>query len=178
MLGKLRLGNQFTLLLTLIFLGGIMLSSMTLSAAMQQKAEDEITTKAEILTQTMHAVRTYTSEHIAPLLQHQLETTPRFISEVVPAFSARQVFENFRHQPEYRNFFYKEATLNPTNLADKADEFETNLVEQFRRQPNLTILSGYRNVAGVKQFFTARPLAVKSVSCLQCHSRPSVAPKS
>ena len=178
MFRKLRLGTQFTLLLTLIFLGGIILSGITLSEAMQRKAEDEIITKAEILTQTMNAVRSYTSEHITPLLQDQLETSPTFIREVVPAFSAREVFENFRHQPEYRNFFYKEATLNPTNYKDKANEFETNLVEQFRKQPDLTKLSGYRNIAGANQFYTARPLQVKSASCLQCHSRPSVAPKS
>jgi signal transduction histidine kinase/CheY-like chemotaxis protein len=178
MFRKLKLGTQFTLLLTLIFLGGILLSGITLSGAMQRKAEDEITTKAEILTQTMNAVRTYTSDHIAPLLQDQLETTPKFISEVVPAFSARKVFENFRGQSEYRNFFYKEATLNPTNPKDKADEFETKLAEQFRQQPDLAKLSGYRNIGGVKQFYTARPLMVKEASCLQCHSRPAVAPKS
>jgi signal transduction histidine kinase/DNA-binding response OmpR family regulator len=178
MFKKLKLGTQFTLLLTLIFLGGIILSGITLSGAMQRKAEDEITTKAEILAQTMNAVRSYTSEHIAPLLQEQLKTAPTFVSETVPAFSARQVFENFREQPEYRNFFYKEAALNPTNLRDKADAFEAQLVEQFRSQPDLTKLSGYRNVAGVKQFFTARPLVVKEASCLQCHSSPSVAPQS
>ncbi len=177
MFRKLKLGTQFTLLLTLIFLGGIILSGITLSGAMQRKAEDEITTKAEILTQTMNAVRTYTSARISPLLQHQLETAPTFISEVVPTFAAGMVFENFRNHSEYRNFFYKEATLNPTNLKDKADEFETNIVQQFRQQPNISKLSGYRNMGGVKHFFTARPLVVES-SCLQCHSHPSVAPKS
>lgn len=177
MLKEHKLGTQFTLLLILIFLGGIILSGITLSEAMRHKAEDEITTKAEILTQTMNAVRSYTSDHIAPLLQDQLETAPTFVSEVVPAFSARQVFENFRSQPEYRNFFYKEAALNPTNLKDKADAFEANLVEQFRNQPDLTKLSGYRNLTGVEQFFTARPLRVKAESCLQCHSQPSIAPK-
>ena len=83
MFRELKLGTQFTLLLTLIFLRGIILSGITLSGAMQRKAEDEITTKAEILTQTMNAVRTYTSNRIAPLLRHQLETTPEFISEVI-----------------------------------------------------------------------------------------------
>ncbi len=178
MLRELKLGTQFTLLLTLIFLGGIILSGVTLSQAMQRKAEDEIATKAEILTQTMNAVRSYTSEHVAPLLQDELKTSSTFISQTVPAYSARQVFENFRSQPDYRNFFYKEATLNPTNLKDKADEFEAQLVEKFRSQPNLAKLSGYRNQDGVKLFFTARPLTVESASCLQCHSRPSAAPKS
>lgn len=178
MFRKFKLGTQFTLLLTLIFVGGIVLSGVTLSSAMRHKAEDEITTKAEILTQAMNAVRSYTSNQVAPLLQEKLVTSPEFISETVPAYSAITVFENFRKQPEYNDFFYKEATLNPTNLRDKADEFEVDLVEKFRAQPDLTKLSGYRNLAGVEQFFTARPLRVTAASCLQCHSTPEAAPKS
>jgi len=100
---------------------------------MQRKAEDEVSTKAEILTQTMNAVRSYTSEHVAPLLQKQLETSPKFISETVPAYSALEVFENFRNQPEY-NYIYK-ATLNPTNLRDKADEFEATSCSNFASSP-------------------------------------------
>lgn len=178
MLRKLRLGTQFTLLLTLIFLGGTLVSGITLSQAMQRKAEDEVSTKAEILAQTMNAVRTYTSENVAPLLQQQLAASPKFISETVPAYSALKVFENFRSQPEHRNYNYREATLNPTNPRDKADEFEANLVQQFRQQPNLKTLSGYRKIDGVNLFYTARPLAVTKASCLQCHSTPAAAPKS
>jgi signal transduction histidine kinase/DNA-binding response OmpR family regulator len=178
MFRKLRLGTQFTLVLILIFLCGIILSGIALSGAMQQKAEDEISTHAEILTQTMNGVRKYTSDRIAPLLQTQMAISPNFISETVPAFSAREVFENFRHDPAYRNFFYKEATLNPTNLKDKADRFEADLVEQFRKQPKLDKLTGYRNLAGANLFYTARPLSVKQSSCLQCHSTPALAPKS
>ncbi len=178
MFRKLKLGTQFSLLLTLIFVSGIILSGITLSSAMQSKAEDEITTKAEILTQTMNAVRSYTSDRVAPLLQEQLANSPEFISETVPAYSAITVFENFRKQPAYSDFFYKEATLNPTNLRDKADEFEAGLVERFRAQPDLKKLTGYRNLAGVEQFFTARPLKVTAASCLQCHSTPEAAPKS
>ena len=178
MFRKLKLGTQFTLLLTLIFMGGIILSGITLSSAMQHKAEDEISAKAEILVQTMNAVRSYTSDRVAPLLQEQLVTSPRFISETVPAYSAIKVFENFRKQPDYNDFFYKEATLNPTNLRDKADAFEAELVEKFRAKPDLTKLTGYRNLAGMEQFFTARPLKVTAASCLQCHSTPEAAPKS
>ncbi|WP_238393188.1 c-type heme family protein [Myxacorys almedinensis] len=122
MLRKLRLGTQFTLLLTLIFLGGTILSGITLSRAMQHKAEDEVSTKAEILTQTMNAVRSYTSEHVAPLLQKQLETSPKFISETVPAYAALEVFENFRSQPEHRNYIYREATLIPRSYRLDLDQ--------------------------------------------------------
>ena len=178
MIRKLKLGTKFTLLLTLVFVGGIILSGITLSAAIQRKAEDEVTTKAEILTQMMNSVRSYTSDRIRPLLAEQLTTEPEFIPETVPAYSAREVFEQFRDRPDYRSFFYKEATLNPTNPRDQADDFETNLVEKFRQDPNMTKLSGYRSRNGENLFFIARPLAVQQASCLQCHSTPSIAPAS
>lgn len=178
MIGKLKLGTKFTLLLILVFLSGIVLSGVTLSSAMQRKAEDEVTAKAEILTHTMNSVREYTSNNVVPLLKDRLETSPKFIGEVVPAFTARKVFEKFRERPEYSSFFYKEASLNPTNLKDRADEFETKLLEQFRTQPNLPQLSGYQAKEGKNLFFIARPLVVKQASCLQCHSTPEAAPKS
>ncbi len=178
MIEKLKLGSKFTLLLTLVFLGGIVLSGVTLSRAMQHKAEEEVTNTARILTQTMNSVRSYTSNNINPLLKQRLETEPKFISETVPAFAAREVFEHFRDTKEYKSFFYKEATLNPTNPRDKADEFETNLVNQFRSQPKLTELTGYRTKDGDKLFYISRPLTIKEASCLQCHSTPEAAPKS
>ncbi len=178
MLGKLKLGTQFTLLLTLVFLIGIILSGLILWATVQHQAEEEVSTKAEILTQTMNSVRSYTSNHIKPRLENRLATESEFIREVVPAFSAREVFEQFRDRPEYHSFFYKEATLNPTNVRDQADEFETNIVQQFRRQPKVNKVSGYRTNEKENLFYIARPLAVEQSSCLQCHSNPSLAPKS
>ncbi|PSN16639.1 histidine kinase [filamentous cyanobacterium CCT1] len=178
MIRKLRLGTKFTLLLTLVFLAGVVISGLTLSAAMQRKAEGEVTAKAEMLTQTMNSVRTYTSDNIRPLLAAQLATSPEFISETVPAYAATEVFEEFRSHPDYQSFFYKEATLNPTNPRDQADDFETGLVEQFRAQPELAKLSGYRARDGENLFYIARPLAITKASCLECHSTPEAAPKS
>ncbi|MBV9389916.1 MAG: DUF3365 domain-containing protein [Chroococcidiopsidaceae cyanobacterium CP_BM_ER_R8_30] len=178
MLKKLKLEAKFTLLLTLVFLTGFVFSGVALSSAMQQKAEDEIKTKAEILTQTMNSIRDYTSNKIDPLLKDRLETEQKFIPEFVPTHAVREVFEQFRKHPEYSSFLYKEASLNPTNPQDQADEFETKLVEQFRSQPGLSKLSGYRNIKGQNLFFIAQPLKVDKPSCLECHSTPALAPKS
>lgn len=174
----LKLGQKFTFFLTLVFLGGILISGGLLSRAMQQKAESEIVTQAEILTRTMNSVRDYTSEHVKPLLEAQLATESDFIPETVPAYSAREVFESFRQSPGHENFFYKEATLNPTNQRDLASEFEADLVNQFRDDNELTLLSGYRTINGEKLFYSAQPLSVGSESCLQCHGRPADAPRS
>lgn len=178
MLKNRKLTTKFSLMLTLVFIGGILVSGAALSKALEHRAEKEITSQALLLIQSMNAVRTYTSEHINPLLTPRLDIEPGFIPETVPAYSATEVFENLRSNQEYRNFFYKEATLNPTNLRDKADTFETKIVERFRNEAQTKEISGFRTVPGGEVFYIARPLAILKESCLRCHSTPENAPKS
>lgn len=178
MLQNLRIGTKLTAFLIIAFLISIAVSGFFLSRAMNQKAEAEIEMRAEMLTGVMNSVRRYTSAYVAPKLRQQLMTEPEFISETVPAFSARTVFENFRKMPQFSSYFYKEATLDPTNPLDKADGFEQGLIAKFRDDPSLKILSGYRELNGESLFYTARPLSITKGSCLQCHSTPEAAPKS
>nr|WP_317106433.1 DUF3365 domain-containing protein [Chroococcidiopsis sp. SAG 2025] len=165
-------------MLVVVFIGGIIISGAALSKVLEQRAEREVSSQAAILIKAMNAVRAYTSDRVNPLLAPKLETEPVFIPETVPAFSATEVFENLRKNEEYRNFFYKEATLNPTNLRDKADAFEAKIVERFRNESNTKEISGFRNLPGGEVFYIARPLAVSKESCLRCHSTPEAAPKS
>ncbi len=178
MLNNLKLGPKFTLLLSIVFVIGMLLSGITLWATIQHEAEEDITDRTELLVQMINSVRSYTSSHIQPRLREQLLTEKEFVRETVPAFSAHQVFEQFRNSPEYSSFFYKEATPNPTNPQDLADPFETELFEQFHKQPTLSALSGYRTLSGRQLYYTSRPLILREMSCLQCHSSPSAAPKS
>jgi signal transduction histidine kinase/DNA-binding response OmpR family regulator len=178
MLNQLKLGSKFTLLLSIVLTIGILLSGLASWFRIQPEAEEDVAQRAEMLTQTMNSVRSYTSNHISPLLKEKLLTEQEFVRETVPAFSARAVFEQFRNRPEYSSFFYKEASPNPTNPQDLADEFEAELVAKFRIEPNLANQAGYRTIEGKRLYYIARPLAIQEVSCLQCHSTPQRAPKS
>ncbi len=178
MLKNLKLTTKFSLILVLVFIGGIVISGVALSKALENRAESEVTSQALLLIQTMSAVRTYTSDHVNPLLAPRLETESQFLPETVPAYSAIEVFGNLRNNEDYKNFFYKEATLNPTNLRDKADVFEAQIVDRFRAEPKTKQISGFRSVPGGEIFYIARPLTVNNESCLQCHSTPDRAPKS
>lgn len=175
---KLKLSLKFTLILGIVFIAGIIISGLLLSHTAQQKAEEQVANKAIILMEMMNSVRNYTSNEIQPLLLKQLETETNFIPETIPAYSARQIFDNLRTSPNYHDYFYKEATINPTNLRDKADKFESAIVEKFRQIPELKEVSGFRNLEGNNLFYVARPLAITKASCLRCHSTPNIAPKS
>ncbi|MEB3217379.1 MAG: DUF3365 domain-containing protein [Nostocales cyanobacterium 94392] len=175
MLKNLRLKQKFTILLLIILILGVSVSGLALSFVLRQNAQREVANTALILMETMSSVRDYTSTQINPELTDKLEIT--FLPQTVPAYSAREVFENLRKKGDYKDFFYKEATLNPTNLRDKADAFETQIVEGFRNRKKPE-LSGFRSLPGGDIFYIARPLAVTEQSCLQCHSTADVAPPS
>jgi len=175
-LKNLKLGKKFTILLLLVFAWGVVFSGIALATLLEGNAQNEITSKALMLIGTMNSVRDYTSTQIKPELTDKLSSN--FLPQVVPAYSAREVFEKLRTDKVYSEFFYKEATLNPTNLRDQADDFETAIVERFITETNLKELRGFRSLPGGNFFYIARPLAVSQSSCLECHTTPDVAPKS
>lgn len=170
----LNLSKQLSLILTVIFVGGVALSASSIAAIVNAKAQNEISLQAQILLETTSALRDYTNTQITPYLEKNSQGL--FLPQTIPSYSAREVFEKFRANQSRSDYFYKEATLNPTNLRDKADRFETDLVERFRRETNTKNLMGFRSIAMNKLFYIAQPLAITKSSCLQCHSTPEAAP--
>jgi HAMP domain-containing protein len=175
-LNNFKLGQKLTLLLLIVFTIGVITSGIALANLLNNSAQNEISSKALMLMSTMISVRDYTNTQVKPELVDKLAT--EFLPQTVPSYSAREVFEKVRADPEYKEFFYKEATLNPTNLRDKADAFEAPLVERFRQYSDLKELRGFYDSPSGKLFYIARPLPVSKESCLQCHSTPEAAPKS
>ena len=185
MLNNLKLGAKLNVILLSVFLIIIAITGLFLSQLLQRNAEQAIASEADLLMETMQSIRTYTSQEVNPELASRLETENDFIEETVPGYSARQVFEYLRKRKNpktqdqtYKNFFYKEATLNPTNVRDQANQFETQLVESFRKNANKNQVSGFRDDLGVSLFYVANPIKIEKESCLRCHSTPEAAPRS
>ncbi len=170
-----NLARKLTILLSLIFLGGLVISGSAVAMILNSNAQNQITSEARVLLQTIVSIRDYTTSQISPELNKY--QNDQFSPQTVPAYSAREVFEIFRTDKSGQEYFYKEATLNPRNLRDKADNFEKDVVNRFRQETTNKELRGFRSLPSGKLYYIARPLAVES-SCLQCHSTPNVAPKS
>ncbi|WP_019506163.1 DUF3365 domain-containing protein [Pleurocapsa sp. PCC 7319] len=173
---NLKLGTKLNLILISILISAIAACGIFLSRILETKIEQEVADKAFLIIETMNSVRNYTSSQVKPELASRLASEEYFIPETVPAYSAREVFEGLRKQPEYQNFLYKEATLNPTNPRDKADQFETEITQRFRQNEQLKEKTGFRTDGNGKFYYIARPLAIKKASCLECHDTPERAP--
>lgn len=177
-LGRLKLASQFSVFLSIIFIVGIALGGWALSKALEQKAYSEMSYRGQMVMQMTDAVSSYTNQEIAPLIAQIANPQAEFIPQTIPSLAAKQVFDRLKHDWKYKDFIYKPATLNPTNLDNQADLFEAKLIEQFKGDRTLKTLSGFRILAGKKLFYSAQPLSISSASCLKCHSNPQSAPKS
>ena len=97
-----------------------------------------------------------------------------FHPQSVPAFAATEIFGYLREK--FPNYFYKEATLNPTNPRDRATDWETDIVNQFRGDAGQSEMSATRDTPNGISLFLARPIKVNNVSCLECHTTAEKAP--
>jgi protein-histidine pros-kinase len=77
----------------------------------------------------------------------------------------------------YPQYHYKEATLNPTNLRDRAVDWEADIVNRFRNDGERRELIGERDTPLGRMLYVARPLKITNPACLSCHSTAEAAPR-
>ena len=168
-----KLLTKFNLILIVFFgAGGFLIAHLAYSF-LTQNAREQVLQQAELMMASARATRDFTSEQIKPLLLKNQEHETNFLPQTVPAFSAATVFNNMRKT--YPEYSYREATINPTNLVDRADDWESDIIRYFNDHPGDKKLVGERDTPAGRQLYLARPMAV-TASCLECHSTPDVAP--
>ena len=168
---KLRI--KFNLVLGLASVVGIIGSAAVSYYLLQANAREEVLNTARIMMESAVAVRNYTINEVKPLLNKQEQKV--FLPQTVPAYSAnRYISEIQKNNPDYS---YKEATLNPTNLSNRATDWETDVVTWFRNHNDQQELIGERDNATGRVLYMGKPIKITNPSCLACHSTPSAAPK-
>ena len=164
---------KFNLVFIVVFLLGLAAAATVSDQLLQRNAREEIVLNARLLMEGALAARTYTSTQVGPLLQTQMKYT--FLPQSIPAYSANEIFDVVRKTfPEYA---YKEAVLNPTNPRNRANDWEADIVHQFRNVSDRPEQVGERDTPTGKSFYIARPLQIKAEACLYCHSTVDAAPK-
>jgi HAMP domain-containing protein len=167
-----RLLLKFNLIFLLIFAGGLAAISQVSWTMLERNARDEIAQSARLLMDAAIATRNYTGGQVGPLLSTQMKYT--FLPQSVPAYSATEVFNDLR--TKHTEYAYKEAVLNPTNPRNRAVDWETDIVNQFRNNKDSSEIIGDRETPTGRSFYVARPLRIGKPDCLRCHSTVDAAP--
>lgn len=145
--------------------------AIALRSTLQANAAREVLNEAGLMMDSAAAIRAYTSTEIVPLLTEKMQQ--EFRPQSVPSYAATQNF--LRLHAQHADYSYKEATLNPTNLRDRAADWEADIVQKFRNDPATREISGKRDSPMGPTLYLARPIRAVD-RCLPCHSVPANAP--
>jgi protein-histidine pros-kinase len=164
---------KFNLVILAAFAVGFLVAAIVLNRVVNDNARDQILQNARIMMTAANAIRSYTADDLVPLLP--MERDGKFVAETVPAFAAQKSFKQL--QDAFSGFAYREAALNPTNLVDRAHDWEADIIRTFRDEPSRQELVTERDTPTGPLLHLARPITIRSEACLTCHSTPYDAPQ-
>ena len=165
---------KFNLLLVGVFALGLASTFYEARTFLQKQAQGAVLREAGLIAASATATRIYTEESITPYLAKLADQDGVFLPQTIPFSATTTTFQKI--QKDYPDYTYKEAALNPTNLRDRATDWEADLIQHFRNAPNDNELIRSRDSANGPSLYLAHPIRVEE-GCLECHSEPSKAPK-
>jgi len=163
---------KFNLVLLVFFFVGLAVTAYVSRGLLQKNAREEVERNGGLMMEAALAIRGYTINQIRPQLELQLMRV--FLPQSVPAYAATETLNELRKK--HPDYFYKEATLNPTNPRNRAADWEADLVQEFRNRADLKELIGERDTPTGRALYIARPIQISNPACLTCHSTPDAAP--
>lgn len=166
---------RFNLMFVLLFGTGLALIGRLAHQFLVENARAQVVRQADLMMDSARSIRDYTTHEVKPLLEKVPPHATMFLPQTVPAYAATVSF-NFLRQ-RYPEYTYKEATLNPTNLRDRAVDWEADVVNHFRNHPGEKRLVGERDTPLGRSLYLAQPISA-APPCLECHSTPDAAPRS
>lgn len=172
-----KLLAKFNLILLVIFgAGGFLISQLAYSFLISN-ARSEVLQQAQLMMASAGSVRDYTATDLSPLLEQVPSHRVHFLPETIPFYGATTTFNSLRkNNPDYRYYTYREAALNPTNLEDRASDWETDIISDLRNRPSQRQIINVRSTPFGPSLYIANAIQVDQ-GCLQCHGAPSVAPR-
>ncbi|HJU18535.1 MAG TPA: DUF3365 domain-containing protein [Stellaceae bacterium] len=164
---------KFNLVMLAAFLLGLSLAAWLSYVVVLQDAREEVLQQARIMIDVASAVRGYTDKEVAPL---KAQNSVHFLPQTIPFFAAQTVLRGL--SARYRDYAYKEASLNLTNPADQATDWQADIINAFQSNPIRQELIVERDTPEGPMLNLARPVWLDSEGCLSCHSTPERAPSS
>src|SRR5580765_5632556 len=162
---------KFNLVLLTVFVVGLGVTGYVSYELLHRNARDEVLRNAGVMMESALSMRSYTVGQVRPNLAVDPD---KFLPQSVPAFGATEIMNLLRKK--YPDYAYKEAALNPTNPRNRAVEWETDIVNEFRNNESRTEFSGTRMTPSGMSMYLARPFQIKDGACLACHTNAESAP--
>jgi len=163
---------KFNVAILVAFVMGFVIAAAVLHRVFIDDARDQVMQNARIMMTAANAIRKYTADDLVPLLP--MEHNGKFVAETVPAFAAQSNFKEV--QAAFPGYTYREPALNPTNLSDRAQDWEADVIRLFRNDTSKKELVIERDTPIGPTLNLARPITITEQACLICHNTASAAP--
>lgn len=170
-----KLLTKFNLVLIVVFGLGLGLISYFADDFLLKDARQQVLDQARLMATSAQATLTYTDQEVSPVLEKTPQHNSDFLPQTIPFYAANTTFKRLR-AASYKDYVMREAALNPTNLDDRATEWEVDLITYFRNNPGQTERNGTRDTPTGPVLYYATPI-VAGAGCMVCHSEVSLAPK-
>lgn len=170
-----RLRTKLNLLLLVVGALGEVLFAIVSTPYLNGLAKDEVLQSSRIMMASATGARKYTSEQIEPLLEAEEWKGKRFYPQAVSAYAAVKIFE-FLHA-QFTDYSYRERALNPTNPMNRATDWESDIIQDFRAHPSQPESITIRETLTGPVMNLAQPIRAEE-RCLVCHTTPQAAPPS
>jgi signal transduction histidine kinase len=171
---KLDQKKRFSILIILIYIISLPIISVITYYILKQNAINNAYNTASLYLRTYESTRHYVAEELRPVLQKELPG--RFLVQGMSrSYVARSISRRvLKELPGHR---FKNASLNPRNPINRADELETRIINEFRDKTEITEWRGFIEDHGSHYYVLAQAGLPIQESCLSCHGDPQTAPK-
>ncbi|MDB5446625.1 MAG: hypothetical protein JWQ97_1942 [Phenylobacterium sp.] len=167
-----KLQAKFNLAMFAAFAVGLILAASFAYQITNENARREVLQQAALMAAEGDGVSAYTVQEVAPLLA--ASGKDHFAPQMIPFLAAQNEFR--RIQKDWPSYSYRDAALNPTNPADRAADWEADLINRFRANPGLKEQISQRDTPDGQVLSVAKPIRIDDPACLSCHSTPDKAP--
>lgn len=164
---------KFNLSMLAVTAVGVGLFALAADPLVDAVAREEVLQSARLIMDSAAGARKYTSEQITPLLKGRMDH--QFYPQAVSAYGAKRAIDVV--EAKYPDYSYREAGLNPTNPQDRASDWEADIINDFKANPQKSEIAIQRATPTGRSIVLARPLVAKQ-ACMECHSTAANAPRS
>jgi protein-histidine pros-kinase len=168
-----KLLAKLNLVLVLVFSLGMFLIAHYARNFLMEDARRQVLQQAQLMAASASATKDYTDQEVSPLLEQTPQHNSNFLPQTIPFYAANATFKRIR--ASYPEYVIREAALNPTNLDDRAADWEADLINYFRNNAGQSQHVGERTTPTGLMLYAATPIVAAS-GCLTCHSDAALAP--
>lgn len=164
---------KFSLMLVAVYAVSLPIVSLGTYIILKKNAVRDAYNIGRVHLSTIGAIKYYVAHDLRPVFYEEMPG--RFILEGMSRSYVATEIAGRIHE-EHPDYVYKNASLNPRNPQNSADEFEVEIINKFVKDMKLKEWKGFGTEPDGEYYVIAKPGEPFEAECLYCHGDAEDAP--